>query len=121
MVRACSWAEASVIQLPPSIILGYAIAGFIAFLIMRELGEMVVEEPSQAPLTTSPTNTGPLSPASRPAGTTGYCTSWLPWPADWVGKYFSSGSPKLPTWASAAVFFVTINAINLTNVKVFGK
>ncbi len=26
-------------------ILGYAIAGFIAFLIMRQLGEMVVEEP----------------------------------------------------------------------------
>lgn len=29
----------------PSVILGYAIAGFIAFLMMRQLGEMVVEEP----------------------------------------------------------------------------
>ena len=29
----------------PSMILGYAIAGFIAFLIMRQLGEMIVEEP----------------------------------------------------------------------------
>jgi len=29
----------------PSMILGYAIAGFMAFLIMRQLGEMVVEEP----------------------------------------------------------------------------
>ncbi len=29
----------------PSILLGYAIAGIIAFLIMRHLGEMVVEEP----------------------------------------------------------------------------
>ena len=29
----------------PSVLLGYAIAGFIAFLIMRQLGEMVVEEP----------------------------------------------------------------------------
>ncbi len=29
----------------PSVILGYAVAGFIAFLIMRQLGEMVVEEP----------------------------------------------------------------------------
>ncbi|KAE9892241.1 hypothetical protein GP695_35145, partial [Enterobacteriaceae bacterium TzEc051] len=27
------------------VILGYAIAGFIAFLMMRQLGEMVVEEP----------------------------------------------------------------------------
>ncbi|TDI23265.1 aromatic amino acid transporter AroP, partial [Acinetobacter baumannii] len=29
----------------PSVIFGYAIAGFIAFLMMRQLGEMVVEEP----------------------------------------------------------------------------
>ena len=29
----------------PSMILGYAIAGFIAFMIMRQLGEMIVEEP----------------------------------------------------------------------------
>lgn len=29
----------------PSVLLGYAIGGFIAFLIMRQLGEMVVEEP----------------------------------------------------------------------------
>lgn len=29
----------------PSIILGYAIGGLIAFLIMRQLGEMIVEEP----------------------------------------------------------------------------
>ncbi len=29
----------------PSIILGYAIGGLIAFLIMRHLGEMIVEEP----------------------------------------------------------------------------
>ena len=29
----------------PSMILGYAIGGFIAFLIMRQLGEMIVEEP----------------------------------------------------------------------------
>lgn len=37
---------AQTIQLAgPSVILGYAIAGVIAFLIMRQLGEMVVEEP----------------------------------------------------------------------------
>jgi aromatic amino acid transport protein AroP len=29
----------------PSMILGYAIGGFIAFLIMRQLGEMVAQEP----------------------------------------------------------------------------
>ena len=29
----------------PAVILGYAIAGIIAFFIMRQLGEMVVDEP----------------------------------------------------------------------------
>jgi aromatic amino acid transport protein AroP len=29
----------------PSVILGYALAGIIAFFIMRQLGEMVVQEP----------------------------------------------------------------------------
>ncbi len=29
----------------PSIILGYAIVGLVAFLIMRQMGEMIVEEP----------------------------------------------------------------------------
>src|SRR3546814_6067834 len=29
----------------PILILGYAICGFIAFMIMRQLGEMIVEEP----------------------------------------------------------------------------
>lgn len=67
--------SASVIQSAgPGIILGYAIAGFIAFLIMRQLGEMVVEEPAQAPLATLLINTGAALLASLLAGTTGYCT-----------------------------------------------
>lgn len=67
--------SASVIQSAgPGIILGYAIAGFIAFLIMRQLGEMVVEEPVAGSLATSPINTGAALPDSLPAGTTGCCT-----------------------------------------------
>ncbi len=38
-----------------------------------------------------------------------------------VGKYIQYWWPDVPTWATAAVFFVVINAINLTNVKVFGE
>ena len=30
-------------------------------------------------------------------------------------------TPEVPTWVSAAAFFVLINMINLTNVKVFGE
>ncbi len=72
--------SASVIQSAgPGIILGYAIAGFIAFLIMRQLGEMVVEEPVAGSLATLLINTGAVSRVSLLAGTIGYCTSWLPW------------------------------------------
>ncbi|MCQ5003246.1 aromatic amino acid transporter AroP, partial [Escherichia coli] len=38
-----------------------------------------------------------------------------------VGKYIQFWYPDIPTWGSAAVFFVVINDINLTNVKVFGE
>lgn len=67
--------SASVIQSAgPGIILGYAIAGFIAFLIMRQLGEWWSKNLSQAPLATLLINTGAVLPVSPLAGTTGYCT-----------------------------------------------
>lgn len=42
----------------PSIILGYAIGGLIAFLIMRHLGEMIVEEPVAGSFSHLRINTG---------------------------------------------------------------
>ncbi len=38
-----------------------------------------------------------------------------------VGKYIQYWWPDVPTWATAAAFFVLINAINLANVKAFGE
>ena len=115
--------SASVIQSAgPGIILGYAIAGFIAFLIMRQLGEMVVEEPVA----------GSFSHFAYKywGGFAGFASGWNYWvlyvlvamaELTAVGKYIQFWWPEIPTWASAAVFFVLINAINLTNVKVFGE
>ena len=115
--------SASVIQSAgPGIILGYAIAGFIAFLIMRQLGEMVVAEPVA----------GSLSHFAYKywGGFAGFASGWNYWvlyvlvamaELTAVGKYIQFWYPEIPTWASAAVFFVLINAINLTNVKVFGE
>lgn len=115
--------SASVIQSAgPSIILGYAIAGFIAFLIMRQLGEMVVEEPVA----------GSFSHFAYKywGGFAGFASGWNYWvlyvlvamaELTAVGKYIQFWWPEIPTWASAAVFFIAINAINLTNVKVFGE
>ena len=115
--------SASVIQnAGPGIILGYAIAGFIAFLIMRQLGEMVVEEPVA----------GSFSHFAYKywGGFAGFASGWNYWvlyvlvamaELTAVGKYVQFWWPEIPTWVSAAVFFIAINAINLTNVKVFGE
>ncbi|MEI2627190.1 aromatic amino acid transporter AroP [Erwinia aphidicola] len=115
--------SASVIQSAgPGVILGYAIAGFIAFLIMRQLGEMVVEEPVA----------GSFSHFAYKywGNFAGFASGWNYWvlyvlvamaELTAVGKYIQFWYPDIPTWMSAAVFFILINAINLTNVKVFGE
>ncbi|MCC6075136.1 amino acid permease [Pseudomonas sp. GCM10022188] len=106
----------------PSMILGYAIAGFIAFLIMRQLGEMIVEEPVAGSFSHFAHNYW--------SSFAGFLSGWNYWvlyilvgmsELTAVGKYIQFWWPEIPTWASAAVFFVLINAINLTNVKMFGE
>ena len=106
----------------PSMILGYAICGFIAFMIMRQLGEMIVEEPVA----------GSFSHFAHKywGGFAGFLSGWNCWilyilvgmsELTAVGKYVHFWWPQIPTWASAAAFFVLINLINLANVKVFGE
>ncbi len=106
----------------PSMILGYAIGGFIAFLIMRQLGEMIVEEPVA----------GSFSHFAHSywGRFAGFLSGWNYWvlyvlvgmaELTAVGKYVQYWWPEIPTWATAAVFFVLINLINLVNVKAFGE
>ncbi|WP_312240244.1 aromatic amino acid transporter AroP [Pantoea sp.] len=106
----------------PSVLLGYAIGGFIAFMIMRQLGEMVVEEPVA----------GSFSHFAYKywGNFAGFASGWNYWvlyvlvamaELSAVGIYIQYWWPGIPTWVSAAVFFLFINAINLTNVKVYGE
>ena len=106
----------------PSMILGYAIGGLIAFLIMRQLGEMIVEEPVA----------GSFSHFAHcyMGRFAGFLSGWNYWilyvlvgmaELTAVGKYVHYWWPEVPVWATAAVFFVAINAINLINVKAFGE
>ncbi|MFJ4346642.1 amino acid permease [Pseudomonas sp. NPDC089401] len=106
----------------PSMILGYAICGFIAFLIMRQLGEMIVEEPVA----------GSFSHFAHKywGGFAGFLSGWNCWvlyilvgmsELSAVGKYVHYWWPEIPTWVTAAAFFLLINAINLMNVKFFGE
>lgn len=101
----------------PSVLLGYAIAGVIAFFIMRQLGEMVVEEPVAGSFSHFANRYwGPFA---------GFMSGWNYWvlyvlvsmaELTAVGIYIQYWWPEVPTWLSAAIFFVAINAINLTHV-----
>ena len=106
----------------PSVLLGYAVAGFIAFLIMRQLGEMVVDEPVAGSFSYF---------ADKYCGhLAGFMSGWNYWvlyvlvsmaELTAVGIYVQYWWPAVPTWASALAFFVVINAISLANVRAFGE
>jgi len=106
----------------PAVLLGYALAGIIAFLIMRQLGEMVVEEPVA----------GSFSHFADRYWSkfAGFLSGWNYWALyvlvgmaelTAVGKYVQFWWPEIPTWVSALVFFVFINTINLFNVRWYGE
>ncbi|KER02025.1 amino acid permease [Photorhabdus temperata] len=106
----------------PSVILGYAIAGFIAFLIMRQLGEMVVEEPVAGSFSHFAYKYWGDFP--------GFLSGWNYWmmftlvgmaELTAVGMYIHYWWPDIPTWVSATVFFVLINTVNLINVRSYGE
>ncbi|WGG48151.1 amino acid permease [Rugamonas sp. DEMB1] len=106
----------------PSVLLGYALAGVIAFLIMRQLGEMVVDEPVAGSFSYF---------ADKYCGhLAGFMSGWNYWvlyvlvsmaELSAVGIYVQYWWPAIPSWASALGFFVVINAISLCNVKAFGE
>lgn len=91
----------------PSVLLGYALCGFIAFLIMRQLGEMIVQEPVA----------GSFSHFAFKywGGFAGFLSGWNYWfmfilvgmtELTAAGKYMQHWWPELPIWVSAAVFLL---------------
>ncbi|WOE32728.1 MULTISPECIES: amino acid permease [unclassified Acinetobacter] len=106
----------------PSIILGYAIGGFIVFLIMRQLGEMIVHEPVAGSFSYF---------AYKYWGKfSGFLTGWNYWilyilvamtELTAVAKYINYWWPHIPAWASVLCFFIIITLVNLGNVKFYGE
>ena len=106
----------------PSVILGYAIAGLIAFLMMRQLGEMIVHEPVSGSFSHF---------AYKYWGKfAGFMSGWNYWVLNIlvcmaelsaVGLYIHYWWPEIPTWVSALGFFIFINIITLLHVKLFGE
>ncbi len=106
----------------PAVLLGYAAAGAVAFLIMRQLGEMVVDEPVAGSFSYF---------ADKYCGhLAGFVSGWNYWvlyilvcmaELSAVGIYVQYWWPEVPTWVSALVFFALINSISLLNVRAFGE
>lgn len=106
----------------PSVLLGYGIAGVVAFLIMRQLAELVVEEPVAGSVSYF---------ADRYGGhMAGFISGWNYWvmyvlvtmaELSAVGIYVQFWFPEVPTWLSALVFFLIINSFSLLNVRAFGE
>ncbi|MDA6077936.1 hypothetical protein O0544_21775 [Edwardsiella anguillarum] len=65
----------------PAVLLGYAIGGVIAFLIMRQLGRWWCRSRLPVRLPTLPINIGDRLPVLSPAGTIGSCSCWSAWPS----------------------------------------
>ncbi|WP_435953446.1 phenylalanine transporter [Dryocola sp. BD626] len=106
----------------PAVLLGYGVAGIIAFLIMRQLGEMVVEEPVSGSFAHFAFKYwGPFA---------GFLSGWNYWvmfvlvgmaELTAAGIYMQYWFPEVPTWTWVALFFVIINAVNLVNVRLYGE
>lgn len=106
----------------PSVILGYAIGGLIAFLIMRQLGEMLVHEPVAGSFSHFAYQYWGKFP--------GFLAGWNYWilyilvamtELTAVGKYINYWWPQIPSWLSILVFYLIITGINLSNVKFYGE
>jgi AAT family amino acid transporter len=115
--------SASAIQIAgPSILLGYLLAGIVAFIVLRALGEMAVHEPVAGSFAAyANTYVGPLA---------GYMVGWGYW-TYWivvgiaevtaVGIYMGIWFPEIPQWVWALSSIVMMGLINLIAVKVFGE
>ncbi|AWK13656.1 proline-specific permease ProY [Candidatus Fukatsuia symbiotica] len=106
----------------PSVLLAYFIGGLVAFIIMRALGEMSVNNPQSSSFSRYAQDyLGPMA---------GYITGWtycfeilIVAIADVTafGIYMGVWFPDVPHWIWVLSVVLIIGAINMMNVKVFGE
>lgn len=117
------YGSASAIQMAgPSVLLAYVIGGIAAYIIMRALGEMSVNNPQASSFSRYAQDyLGPLA---------GYLTGWtycfeilIVAIADVTafGIYMGVWFPEVPHWIWVLSVVLIIGAINLMSVKVFGE
>ena len=106
----------------PSVILAYALAGIVMFMVMRIMGEMLYLEPVTGSFATyAKKYMGPWA---------GYLTTWCYW-FMWItvgmseitaiGIYMNFWFPDLPAWIPALIGVAIVSAANLVSVKYYGE
>src|SRR4249919_3195892 len=109
-------------QAGPSLLLAYAVAGVVIWLIMRALGELMLYRPVAGSFATYADEfVGPWA---------GFATAWTYW-LMWVviamaeitaaGIYVQYWIPGMPQWIPALIALVVLLGINLTAVGMFGE
>ena len=106
----------------PSILLSYALGGFVIFLIMRALGEMAIHTPVAGSFSRyAQNNLGALA---------GYLTGWNYWflwivtcmaEITAVGVYMTIWYPDTPMWIWALASLALMSLINFIAVKAYGE
>ncbi|MET7637700.1 amino acid permease [Streptomyces sp. NPDC005438] len=115
-------AGANIAKAGPSIIVMYALAGVVVFLIMRALGELLLYRPVSGSFAEYAREfLGPFY---------GFATGWTYW-LMWVvtgmaeltaaAIYVHFWFPAIPQWLSALVFLLTLFGVNLISVRIFGE
>ncbi|WP_433869556.1 amino acid permease [Saccharopolyspora sp. CA-218241] len=109
-------------QVGPGLILIYAIAGGMIFLVMRALGELLMYRPVSGSFAEYAGEF--VGPWARFATGWGY---WMVWIVTGmaeitaVGEYFEFWFPGLPQWIPALGALVVLSGVNLIAVKLFGE
>lgn len=117
------YGSAASIQLAgPGIIVSYLIGGAVMYLIMRMLGEMSVEEPVAGAFSHFAFKYWGQFP--------GFLAGWNYWflyilvsmaELTVVGIYVAYWLPDFPAWLTSLIVLVSITAINLVSVRLFGE
>jgi L-asparagine permease len=106
----------------PALLVSYAVAGLVAYFLMRALGELVLHR----------STSGAFVSYMREffGEKAAYVTGWMYW-LNWaltgvaelsaVGVYVRDKFPSMPNWASALIALVVVLAVNLLSAKAFGE
>ncbi|HUQ60284.1 amino acid permease [Lentzea sp.] len=106
----------------PAVLISFALAGALALLVMRMLGEMAAEHPSGGAFSVHAEKAiGPWA---------GFTVGWVYWSAVGVvlaveatgaAKIASGWFPAVPQWAWVLLFMAVLTAVNLADVRHFGE